>query len=143
MKYCSRNHQNPDDAIFCNECGEKLLNKSTSNKCPKCGSSNPKDAVFCHNCGSELKEKEKKEAIRTKETEYSPSTTKPTSTQYGTTSSSTDEPIPLGCGIAMIVVGGILIVSKYLDSGFKLIFFGILLSIGTLYKWLKKWFKEL
>lgn len=137
MKYCSRNHQNPDDAIFCNECGEKLLNKATSNKCPKCGSSNPKDAVFCHNCGSELKEKEKKEAIRTKETEYSPSTTKPTSTQYGTTSSSTDEPIPLGCGIAMIVVGGILLLNRF-EIGAWLLIPGVIFSIQAIYKWFKE-----
>lgn len=139
MKYCSKNHQNPDDALFCNECGEKLLNIATSNKCPKCGSSNPKDAVFCHNCGNELKETEKKKTYRTKETEHSPSTTKPTSTQYGTTSNPTDEPIPLGCGIAILAVGGILIMLfNRFEIGFGLIFFGIIFSIKAIYKWFKE-----
>lgn len=135
MKYCSRNHQNPDDAIFCNECGEKLLNKATSNKCPKCGSSNPKEAVFCHNCGYKLEEKEK--TVMTKEIECSPSTTKQTSTQYRTTSSSTDEPIPLGCGIAMILVGGILLLNCF-EIGAWLIVPGVIFSIKAIYRWFKE-----
>lgn len=63
MKYCSKNHKNPDDALFCNECGEKLLSIATSNKC----SSNPKDAVFCHNCGTSLEKQTNISAIKQKD----------------------------------------------------------------------------
>ena len=52
MKYCSKHHANPDDAVFCNECGERLTRvTNTSHICPKCGVSNPTDAKFCHSCG--------------------------------------------------------------------------------------------
>lgn len=52
MKYCSKHHANPDDAVFCNECGERLTRvTNTSHICPKCGASNPTDAKFCHSCG--------------------------------------------------------------------------------------------
>lgn len=58
MKYCSNHHENPDDAIFCTECGEKLESSqlSKSKKCPKCAANNPQDAEFCHNCGYEFSE---------------------------------------------------------------------------------------
>lgn len=52
MRYCSKHHANPDDAVFCNECGERLTRVTNANHiCPKCGASNPTDAKFCHNCG--------------------------------------------------------------------------------------------
>ena len=52
MKYCSKHHANPDDAVFCNECGERLsISKPKSNICPHCRAENPKDARFCHSCG--------------------------------------------------------------------------------------------
>lgn len=52
MKYCSKHHKNPDDAVFCNECGERLTRVTNTNHiCPKCGASNPTDAKFCHSCG--------------------------------------------------------------------------------------------
>lgn len=52
MKYCSKHHANPDDALFCNECGEKLV-KATLNttKCQVCNAENPQDAEYCHACG--------------------------------------------------------------------------------------------
>ncbi|MBO5026485.1 MAG: zinc ribbon domain-containing protein [Bacteroidaceae bacterium] len=56
MKYCSNHHANPDDALFCHECGGKLTQTSTpeNKKCPKCNAENPSDAGFCHNCGWKL-----------------------------------------------------------------------------------------
>ncbi len=55
MKYCSKLHENPDDAVFCNECGERLTRVTDANHiCPKCGVSNPTDAKFCHSCGRSL-----------------------------------------------------------------------------------------
>lgn len=52
MKYCSKHHKNPDDAIFCNECREKLAQvKTNMKKCPTCKAENPTDADFCHECG--------------------------------------------------------------------------------------------
>lgn len=58
MKYCSKHHCNPDDAIFCSECGEILKNFQANKyiKCPKCATNNPQDAEFCHNCGFKLSE---------------------------------------------------------------------------------------
>lgn len=55
MKYCSKHHANPDNALFCNECGEELAQtKRQGKKCPKCGTENPNDAEFCHACGWRL-----------------------------------------------------------------------------------------
>ena len=55
MKYCSKLHENPDDAIFCNECGERLTRVTNTNHiCPKCGVSNPTDAKYCNECGYQL-----------------------------------------------------------------------------------------
>lgn len=55
MKYCSKHHANPDDAIFCNECGEKLfVSQKETKKCPNCNTENPIDAEFCHECGRRL-----------------------------------------------------------------------------------------
>lgn len=53
--YCSKHHPNPDDAIFCKECGEKLVKPRPGTKtCPACHAENPKDAKFCHACGHSL-----------------------------------------------------------------------------------------
>lgn len=55
MKYCSKHHANPDDAIFCNECGEKLfVSRKETKKCPACNAENPKEAEFCHACGKRM-----------------------------------------------------------------------------------------
>lgn len=55
MKYCSKHHANPDDAIFCNECGERLfVSHKETKKCPNCNTENPIDAEFCHECGKHL-----------------------------------------------------------------------------------------
>ncbi len=56
MKTCSKSHSNPDDALFCNVCGEKLPTaaKKSHKVCPKCKADNPLDAQFCQNCGADL-----------------------------------------------------------------------------------------
>ena len=55
MKYCSKHHANPDDAIFCNECGEKLfVSQKETKKCPTCNAENPIDAEYCHECGKRI-----------------------------------------------------------------------------------------
>lgn len=59
-KYCSKRHSNPDDAVFCSECGEKLSKHSINKSikiCPKCKHENPNDAVFCSECGSSLSDR--------------------------------------------------------------------------------------
>ena len=59
MKYCSKHHENPDDAVFCNECGERLTRVTNTNHiCPKCGVSNPTDAKYCNECGYQLSNNE-------------------------------------------------------------------------------------
>lgn len=45
------------DSIFCNKCGEKLVDLQAEvmkNICPKCGSVYEDDAVFCISCGNKL-----------------------------------------------------------------------------------------
>jgi class 3 adenylate cyclase len=42
-------HQNPQDAIFCNECGHKL-----EIECPECGKENPPGSKFCNQCGNDI-----------------------------------------------------------------------------------------
>jgi hypothetical protein len=44
---CSRcQHENPGDAVFCQECGSRL-----EGACPGCGTTNRLDAKFCKKCG--------------------------------------------------------------------------------------------
>ncbi len=57
---------NPDDALFCINCGSRLHEEHEKDtkesdspgtkKCPKCGFENPEEAVFCINCGTRLEE---------------------------------------------------------------------------------------
>jgi hypothetical protein len=42
-------HENPEDAWFCNACGAKL-----ETECPGCGHINPPGSRFCHACGHNL-----------------------------------------------------------------------------------------
>ena len=44
-------HENPEDARFCNGCGHKL-----ELTCPKCGKANPPGSWFCNGCGHGLAE---------------------------------------------------------------------------------------
>ena len=53
MKYCSKHHSNPDNAIFCSECGERIKEQINDNwVCSNCQTKNPFDAKFCHECGT-------------------------------------------------------------------------------------------
>lgn len=55
MKYCSKHHKNLDNAVFCSECGERLITAQRSTKkCPICNAENPKDAEYCHACGGHM-----------------------------------------------------------------------------------------
>ena len=49
MKCPGCQHENTEDARFCNQCGEGL-----GHICPECGRSNPSDARFCDQCGKHL-----------------------------------------------------------------------------------------
>ncbi|MFH1351257.1 MAG: zinc ribbon domain-containing protein, partial [Pseudomonadota bacterium] len=49
MKCPTCQHENPEDAIFCNSCGNKL-----EITCPECGKSNPPGSRFCNGCGRNL-----------------------------------------------------------------------------------------
>lgn len=56
MKYCpkNKNHKNPNEAVFCCECGSRLVEMADFKTCIKCGSSNPCEAMFCIECGTKL-----------------------------------------------------------------------------------------
>ena len=47
-------HGNPEDAKFCNECGQKFISA-----CPDCGKKNPPESKFCNECGYSFKKTEK------------------------------------------------------------------------------------
>jgi class 3 adenylate cyclase/tetratricopeptide (TPR) repeat protein len=49
MKCPKCQHENPEDARFCNECGHKL-----ELICPECGKLNPPGSRFCNKCGHDL-----------------------------------------------------------------------------------------
>ena len=49
MKCQKCQHENPDDAKFCNECGNKL-----ELACPDCGKVNPPGSKFCNECGHDF-----------------------------------------------------------------------------------------
>jgi hypothetical protein len=42
--------ENPDEFIFCNECGQKI-----TVICPSCQTANPPASKFCGKCGNDLK----------------------------------------------------------------------------------------
>jgi len=50
MKCPKCQHENPDDAKFCNECANKL-----EFLCPECGKANPPGSKFCNECAYILK----------------------------------------------------------------------------------------
>lgn len=56
MKYCpkDKSHKNPAEAVFCCECGSRLVEVADNNICPNCGMSNPNEAIFCRECGTKL-----------------------------------------------------------------------------------------
>ena len=49
MKFKKCGFENPKDAVFCEECGEKL-----KFLCPGCGYGNRTGAKFCKKCGAKL-----------------------------------------------------------------------------------------
>jgi len=53
MKCPKCRHENPEDARFCNGCGEKL-----EIACPACGKVNPQGSRFCNGCGHDLRKTE-------------------------------------------------------------------------------------
>lgn len=54
MKVCKKcNRSFPNDAVFCSECGEKLVDEI---KCPRCGAEVEPEDRFCSKCGYNLKE---------------------------------------------------------------------------------------
>lgn len=56
MKCCpkDKSHKNPNEVIFCCECGSRLVEVADNKICPKCGMSNPNEAIFCRECGTKL-----------------------------------------------------------------------------------------
>ena len=64
MKKCSQcGFDNPESAMFCGKCGNKLPEiipdapeAPAGTRCPVCGMMNPDNAVFCGGCGKNLKE---------------------------------------------------------------------------------------
>jgi ribosomal protein L40E len=49
MKCPRCQHENPADAVFCQECGSRL-----EEACPGCGTANRLDAKFCKKCGQSV-----------------------------------------------------------------------------------------
>ena len=43
------NEINPEDSIFCGNCGNSLESELI---CPECGEANPQDSIYCAECGS-------------------------------------------------------------------------------------------
>ena len=56
---CPKCHiENPDDAMFCNGCGQNL-----ELACPECGKVNPPASSFCNGCGHDLSRPEEAPSI--------------------------------------------------------------------------------
>jgi class 3 adenylate cyclase len=51
-------HENPADAVFCQECGARL-----EAACPSCGTPNQLGAKFCKKCGQRLSQREAAQAV--------------------------------------------------------------------------------
>lgn len=68
MKCPNCHHENPEDANFCNECGNRL-----DLQCPICHKTNPPESSFCNGCGQALISPETKPPIDyTKPQSYTP-----------------------------------------------------------------------
>lgn len=60
MRQCKCGHNNPSDAVFCMNCGSRLIESPsasiTGTTCPDCGCTiGDPDAVFCYGCGKRLR----------------------------------------------------------------------------------------
>lgn len=53
MKCPNCNSENPEGAVFCNNCGNRLIGEKTI-RCKKCNSVNPFGSTFCNKCGNPL-----------------------------------------------------------------------------------------
>jgi len=58
MKCPRCQHENPSDAVFCQECGARL-----EAACPSCGTPNQLSAKFCKKCGQRLSQPEAAQAV--------------------------------------------------------------------------------
>ena len=48
----------PRDALFCNNCGSKIVKESTGRRCTNCGMPLVTDSVFCAHCGTKVEQEE-------------------------------------------------------------------------------------
>lgn len=75
MKYCSNcGTKYTDEAVFCQKCGSKLIQKET---CPSCGCEIMPGQIFCSQCGrrineNEQEDKQKNSAVASAEVSVSP-----------------------------------------------------------------------
>jgi len=67
MKCLNCNHQNRDNAIYCEECGAKL-----ELICPNCRNKLDISSKFCDKCGKSLTKQQQKDDIEAKTTQISP-----------------------------------------------------------------------
>ena len=68
MKKCKKcGYLNTEDAVFCENCGTKLVEPKQPKKtkeCKKCGYLNAEDAFFCENCGTKLDESKQPKKVK-------------------------------------------------------------------------------
>lgn len=64
IKCTNCNIENPEGALFCKNCGTKLVTEADNKgpeddtiKCEKCNTINPKSSIYCKNCGMSLTDK--------------------------------------------------------------------------------------
>lgn len=51
---CPCGNDNPDESVYCNECGRSLLTPEGPVKCSRCGHVNPEHVAYCGRCGMDL-----------------------------------------------------------------------------------------
>lgn len=72
MKYCEKcGKQLNDDAVFCEGCGVRLINKADEEKqvftCKNCGAEHTSIPLFCEKCGVRIRKEDVAEAITVSE----------------------------------------------------------------------------